>query len=253
MSLVLQRAVTAGGVLCALLAGLLFLLGLPLVASARPGYATYATVTMLVYTVSCFGMAAVVAILGRDPLARYAAVMFPFVILLAALGTRELLDRRVRYGLLAGVTVLGFWGTAPNVFGNRTSAPRVAAALIAGVQPGDVVAYCPDQLGPSVSRLLPAGIDQLTFPRATPPQVVDWVDYAKVNKAADPAAFAQMLLDRAGPIHTIWVVWAPGYRTFKDKCQGMLAHLDLARRDNTHPIKLPKDFEHPALMRFPPT
>src|SRR5206468_54665 len=39
---------------------------------------------------------------------RYAAVMFPFVILLAALGTRELLDRRVRYGLLAGVTVLGF-------------------------------------------------------------------------------------------------------------------------------------------------
>jgi hypothetical protein len=184
---------------------------------------------------------------------RYAAVMFPFVILLAALGTRELLDRRVRYGLLAGVTVLGFWGTAPNVFGNRTSAPRVAAALIAGVQPGDVVAYCPDQLGPSVSRLLPGGIDQLTFPRATPPQLVDWVDYAKVNKAADPAAFAQMLLDRAGPTHTIWVVWAPGYRTFKDKCQGMLAHLDLARRDNTHPIKLPKDFEHPALMRFPPT
>jgi len=79
VSLVLQRAVTAGGVLCALLAGLLFLLGLPLVASARPGYATYATVTMLVYTVSCFGMAAVVAILGRDPLARYAAVMLAVI------------------------------------------------------------------------------------------------------------------------------------------------------------------------------
>jgi signal transduction histidine kinase len=79
VSLVLQRAVTAGGVLCTLLAGLLFLLGLPLVAGARPGYATYATVTMLVYTVSCFGMAAVVAILGREPLARYAAVMLAVI------------------------------------------------------------------------------------------------------------------------------------------------------------------------------
>lgn len=69
----------AGGVLCTLLAMLLFLLGLPLIAGARPGYAMYATVTMLVYTVSCFGMAAVVAVLGRDPLARYAAVMLAVI------------------------------------------------------------------------------------------------------------------------------------------------------------------------------
>ena len=79
MNLALKRAVMAGGVFCTLLAGLLFLLGLPLVAGARPGYATYATVTMLVYTLSCFGMAAVVAILGRDPLARYAAVMLAVI------------------------------------------------------------------------------------------------------------------------------------------------------------------------------
>jgi hypothetical protein len=122
------------------------------------------------------------------------------------------------------------------------------------VQPGDVVAYCPDQVGPSVSRLLPADIagEHLTFPRATPPQLVDWVDYAKTNKAADPAAFAKMLLDRAGPTHTVWVVWAPGYRTFKDKCQGMLANLDLARRTNSRPVKLPSNFEHPGLIKFPP-
>ena len=108
--------------------------------------------------------------------------------------------------------VSGFWAIAPNVFGDRTSAARVAAALQAGVEPGDVVAYCPDQLGPSVSRLLPddLGAAHLTFPRATAPQLVDWVDYAKVNEAADPEPFAQMLLDRAGPAHTVWVVWAPG-------------------------------------------
>jgi hypothetical protein len=184
--------------------------------------------------------------------ARYASVMFPMVVLLAAVGAGVLVDRRVRCAVLAAAVVFGFWAIAPNVFGNRTSAPRVAAALVAGVRPGDVVAYCPDQLGPSVSRLLPAGIDQLTFPRATPPQLVDWVDYASVNKAADPAAFAQMLLKRAGPTGTVWVVWAPGYRTFKDKCQGILGNLDLARRNNTRPVKLPKNFEHPGLIRFLP-
>ena len=202
-------------------------------------------------------VAIVATVIGRSAFAvRYASVLFPMIILLAALGTIRLLDRRVRHAVLAAVVVFGFWATAPNVFGDRTSAARVAAALEKGVQPGDVVAYCPDQLGPSVSRLLPddgLGAQHLTFPRATPPQLVDWVDYAEVNKAADPAPFAQMLLDRAGPTGTVWVVWAPGYKTFKDKCQGVLGNLDLVRRDNTRPVKLPsKNFEKPALIRFPP-
>jgi len=200
-------------------------------------------------------VAIVATVVGRSAFAvRYASVMFPMVILLAALGTKILLDRRVRLALLGVAVVCGFWATAPNVFGDRTSAARVAAALAAGVEPGDVVAYCPDQLGPSVSRLLPAdlGATQLTFPRATGPQLVDWVDYAKVNEAGDPEQFAQMLLSRAGPTHTVWVVWAPGYRTFEDKCQGLLGNLDLARRDNTRPVKLPKNFEKPALIRFLP-
>ena len=200
-------------------------------------------------------VAIVATVIGRSAFAvRYASVMFPMVILLAALGMKVLLDHRIRHGILALVVVTGFWGIAPNVFGDRTSASRVAAALREGVEPGDVVAYCPDQLGPSVSRLLPddMGAAHLTFPRATPPQVVDWVDYAAVNEAADPELFAQMLLERAGPDHTVWVVWAPGYRTFEDKCQGLLANLDLARRENTRPVKLPKNFEKPGLIRFPP-
>ena len=201
-------------------------------------------------------VAVVVTQLGGSAFAvRYASVVFPLVILLAALGTRVLLDRRIRYSLLAASVVFGFWAIAPNVFGDRTSAGRVAAALRAGVEPGDVVAYCPDQLGPSVSRLLPDDVagEHLTFPRATPPHVVDWVDYEKTNDAADPESFARMLLDRAGPTGTVWVVWAPGYRTFEDKCQGILGNLDLARRNNTRPVKLPsKNFERPGLIRFPP-
>jgi len=199
-------------------------------------------------------VAILATVIGKSAFAvRYAAVMFPMVLLLTALGTAVLTDRRVRHGVLAAAVVLGFWGIVPNVFGDRTSAARVASALRTGAQAGDVIAYCPDQLGPSVSRLLPAGLDQLTFPRRTPPGIVDWADYAAVNAAAQPAPFAQMLLDRAGPTHTIWVVWAPGYRTYKDKCQGILGALDLARRDNTRPVKLPKNFEHPGLIRFPPT
>jgi len=198
-------------------------------------------------------LAILATVIGKSAFAaRYASVLFPLILLLAAQGTAVLTDRRLRHGVLAVAVVLGFWAVVPNVFGDRTSAARVAAAIKAGVAPGDVIAYCPDQLGPSVSRLLPATLDQLTFPRGTSPAIVDWVDYATVNKAGQPAPFAQLLLDRAGPTHTVWVVWAPGYRTYKDKCQGVLGALDLVRRDNTRPVKLPKNFEHPGLVRFPP-
>ncbi len=119
--------------------------------------------------------------------------------------------------------------------------------------PGDVVAYCPDQLGPAVSRLLPdQGLDQVTFPRATPPQVVDWVDYATVNEAGDPPSFAGMLVDRAGPDRTVWLVWAPGYRTYEDKCAALIGELDELRPDNARVVKLPKTFEKPGLVRFDP-
>ncbi len=218
---------------------------------ARPGARHLAVVGF-----GTLAVAIVATVVGRSAFAvRYAAVMFPMIVLLAAYGTKALLGHRVRYALLGVMVVSGFWATAPNVFGDRTSAARVAAALTAGVEPGDVVAYCPDQLGPSVSRLLPPdlGAAQLTFPRATAPQLVDWVDYAAVNKAGDPEAFAQMLLARAGPTHAVWVVWAPGYRTLKDKCQGLLGNLDLVRRDNTRPVKLPKNFEKPALIKFLPS
>ena len=198
-------------------------------------------------------VAIVATVIGRSAFAvRYAAVVFPMALLLVALGTEVILDRRILHGVLAVAVVAGFWSIAPNILVDRTSASRVAAALEAGAVPGDVVAYCPDQLGPSVSRLLPGGIDQLTFPRATPPQVVDWVDYAEVNKAGDPEPFAGMLVDRAGPQGTVWLVWAPGYRTYKDKCAALICELDELRPDNTRVVKLPKTFEKPGLVRFDP-
>lgn len=185
---------------------------------------------------------------------RYTAVVFPFVILLVALGTRVLTDRRFHHTAVAMAVVLGFWAIWPTATGSRTNAPKVAAVLRARAVPGDVVAYCPDQVGPSVSRLLPHGIDQVTFPRATAPQFINWVDYKQVNTAAQPQPFTDMLLDRAGPHGTVWLVWSAGYRTFANKCIKMLAELEAARPEASRVIVLPsRGFEKVALARFPPS
>ncbi len=155
--------------------------------------------------------------------ARYASVVFVPLVLLVALGVTTLADRRVRVGLLSVAVVAGLASAAPNVTTNRTQAGQVAAALASAGQPGDVVAYCPDQLGPAVNRLLPAGrYDQTTFPRGTGPAFVDWVDYAKASAAGSPLAFGQGLERAAGSRHRIFVVWAPGYQTFGVKCEGIL-------------------------------
>jgi signal transduction histidine kinase len=69
----------AGGALCALLAAGLFVLGLPLAGASRPGYAAFATATLLVFTLACFVVAAVVAARSREPMALYAAAMLAVV------------------------------------------------------------------------------------------------------------------------------------------------------------------------------
>jgi signal transduction histidine kinase len=69
------RAGTAGGALSALLAAFLFVRGLPLVGASRPAYAPLATATLLVFTLTCFGVAASIAARSREPMALYAAAM----------------------------------------------------------------------------------------------------------------------------------------------------------------------------------
>ncbi len=189
---------------------------------------------------------------------RYAAVVFPMVLLLAALGIATLAGSRAAPAVLALAVVLGFATAIPNLAGDRTSAGRVAAALRAEARPGDVVAYCPDQLGPSVSRMLregsAPGLVQVTFPRAEGPDFVDWVDYEDVNQAATTAPFARMLLDRAGPGQSVWVVWAPGYRTFGTKCQALLTDLKQARPQERRVLNVSTtNFERPGLVQYPPS
>ena len=188
---------------------------------------------------------------------RYAAVVLPTVVLLAALGSTHLSGARAGPVVLGLAVVLGFVTSIPSLAGDRTSAAQVAAAIRDGAQPGDVVAYCPDQLGPAVNRLLegrsPAGLVQLTFPRAGAPELVDWVGYEDANEAATTGPFARMLLDRAGADQSVWVVWAPGYRTFGAKCEGLLTDLRQARPQEQRVVKVSTNTpERPGLVRYPP-
>ncbi len=162
-----------------------------------------------------------------DP--RYASVVFVPLILLVAVGLGTFADRRVRLIILAVAVVAGLAASFPNVTTDRTQAGEVAAAIARRAKPGDVVAYCPDQLGPAVDRLLPADTyRQITFPRGTGPEFVDWVDYAAATRAGKPAEFATHLESMAGAGHQIFVVWAPGYQTLGTKCEQIVETLQAA-------------------------
>lgn len=145
---------------------------------------------------------------------RYASVLYPLFVLVVAYGVTVFSDTRIRAIVLAAVVIIGLVSGSRNVFEDRTEAGVVAEAVRARAKPGDVVLYCPDQLGPSVSRLLSSerGLDQLTFPRGDRPELVDWVDYKERRDRVDANAFAQRVADRAGPGATIWYVIGVQYR-----------------------------------------
>jgi hypothetical protein len=183
---------------------------------------------------------------------RYAAVMFPLFALAVAFGLVVIGDNRVRYAVLAFIVLVGFVGGARNVVTNRTQASEVADQITAGAGKGDVVGYCPDQLGPATSRLLPTrlALSQYEFPKFESPRFVDWVDYEDRNVAANPDDYAKGLLDRAGD-HKIWMVWSTGYRTFDTKCEQILNYLSAARGQNETLVRPNDDlYEFMGLTRF---
>jgi hypothetical protein len=158
--------------------------------------------------------------------ARYASVVFVPLVLLAALGMATFADRRIRAGVLIATVAFGLASGLPSAWTSRTQAGQVATALAQLGRPGDVVAYCPDQIGPSVNRLVPPGrYREITFPRGTSPEFVNWVDYSAASARGNPAAFANRLEHMSAPTHQIWLVWAPGYQTFGTKCEELEAAL----------------------------
>lgn len=160
---------------------------------------------------------------------RYASVIFPLVVLVTALGARTLAHPTVRYGIVGLAVALGLGEAAKDAVTPRTQAGDAARLIRSRGKPGDVVAYCPDQLGPAMSRLLPSGYRQLTFPASARPDLVDWAGYEQRSRSGDPAALARRAVELAGPNHDIWLVWGDGYLHLEGKCPAVNTALTAAR------------------------
>jgi hypothetical protein len=182
--------------------------------------------------------------------ARYAAVVLPLWLLLVAEGIGR--RPRVLVGALGALCVTGLLTGMNDNAAPRTQAAPIARVLNARARPGDLVVFCPDQLGPPVNRLLRvAGLTQLTFPRAIGPERVDWVDYRDVIARTDVAAFARAMVARAG--RAVWLVWSDGYVGLGGDC-GRLA-VDLGADAGPGATLARSDLSSPGwyvnLVRYP--
>jgi mannosyltransferase len=193
---------------------------------------------------------------------RYAAVVFPFAVLV--LGA-VLLEPKVRVAVMAVFVVLSLVAAQHWITEERTESPLAAAYLnekalttrrcgsLECARPGDVVVYCPDQVGPATARYIRTSLElrQYTFPSFGDPRFVNWTDYAKRNEAADPLDFAREI--RAHARHnTIWYVWSPGYLTYGLKCEALLTDLGLGRPPSRTVVPIRGKIEHVALVEYAP-
>ncbi len=158
---------------------------------------------------------------------RYAAVVFLPLILLVALGTTTLLNPKGRLILVTAAVAAGLFSSIQNISTQRTQATEVAAAINREAKPGDVIGFCPDQLGPAVARQIhdPSQYDLITFPRETGPAIVNWVNYGQAVAKATPQHFSSVLLDTTAAGKHIWLVWQPLYQTYGIKCEQIAAML----------------------------
>lgn len=160
---------------------------------------------------------------------RYTAVVVPLVCLTVALGALALPGRWTPAAVLALLVVIGVATGVPAASKPRSSAAGVVAAFrAAGGAPGDLLAYCPDQLGPPVWRLQDRGVEQVVYPTFGDPRRIDWVDYGARQQAADPERFALELSARGGT-RPVFVLAATQYRTFTDQCERLLSGLRAER------------------------
>lgn len=183
---------------------------------------------------------------------RYASVVAPFFLVVAAVGITRLRPTWVQTALVAAAGVLAVAAIANNVGDQRTRAGDIAHAITAQATDDDVVVVCPDQLGPALTRALDHDGSKLAvvpYPGGGDAHVVDWRDYEERNRAADPGEFARQVLTQADGA-PIWVVWSGGYRTFGDACETLVYALGNARGQQVA-VPYTGAFETANLTRFP--
>ncbi|MBO0747362.1 MAG: glycosyltransferase family 39 protein, partial [Acidimicrobiaceae bacterium] len=184
---------------------------------------------------------------------RYTAVALPLFLLVVGVGITVLTRGRIVLAVLLIVSVAGVLTGYGENNKPRTQAVQVAQILNAEAQPGDLVVYCPDQLGPAVDRLLTVpGVTELTFPRAIGPSRVNWVNYRQVIDTTNVATFAQQMLGRLGAGHGLWVVEKDGYPGLGGDCGALVSWFNLLRPTGNLMIHQTNAyFENENLIRYP--
>ena len=184
---------------------------------------------------------------------RYTGIALPAFLLLAALGIALLGRRKLTAGLLAVAVVTGLSGGWTLASQERTQAGQIGARIGAQARPGDVIAVCPDQLGPALHRALArqqvSGVKQVTLADRSGPALVDWVDYAARMQRASSADFAQQVNRLAGPYGAIYLVRADGYRLLERTCAAVSDQL-AAIRERTFEVPRRALLEGADLERF---
>jgi mannosyltransferase len=181
---------------------------------------------------------------------RYAAVFIPLFLLVVAVG----ITRVPSWGRLVvggAVVLLSLAGVGWVQYYQRTQSAEVAKAIGDRAQPGDIVVYCPDQLGPGFSRETPDDLVELVYPTLTQPDRVDWVDYAERNAQADARQVAADVRRRAGD-NAVFVVWRSGYETFGRQCEELVNELDTGTGETIVWLDEGAYFEPANVQWYPP-
>ena len=116
-----------------------------------------------------------------------------------------------------------------NVTYPRTQGRVAAHAINAAAAPGDLVVFCPDQLGPGVQPLAARRRRRRRLPDAglARPGRLGRLRRAQPRRRSRPPS-APRCSRRAGD-HQIFLVWQADYRTFEGQCEALFNALGAAR------------------------
>ncbi len=181
--------------------------------------------------------------------ARYAAIVFPFVIVLAARGVISFPAPAVPV-ILCLLALFGVSVGAYEAIHDRSQGREIAEAIAAAASQDDVVAFCPDQIGPATMHYLDGDVLTLAYPRGNG-TTIDWRDYRATIAGQHPDVFALDLLDLAGT-GDVWLVIARNYPGFGDRCDLIMQHLRRTRTDQTF-VASRQLFESMMLVRYSPS
>ncbi len=183
---------------------------------------------------------------------RYTAVVFLLFICAVVFGISSLKSHEVRQYFIIGVSIISLVASSVNIYTDRSESAIVGNTINKMAKPGDVVVYCPDQLGPAVYRVVTGKELQVVFPTFGSPKFVDWVDYQKRNQSANIVTFVNRV-EALASNHNVFYVWEEGYLTFGVDCETMAGEFQAWRPTGTVLVEdqPSRYYEHEHLTLYP--